>query len=959
MKKNFFFLLALFFSAQMLFGQTTEQRSFLRNFSVEAEKTWKANRAVAESIAVKNNMPIRKELPNGGLMELQSIENGIPVYYATDNKNAAATVSTNKLWAGNQGGYSLSGKNQLIGIWDGGSIRLTHQEFAGRVTQIDNPSALSDHSNHVTGTMIATGVDANAKGMASDATEIAYDYNNDLSEISSASANGLRLSNHSYGQITGWQSNYRNDNRWAWFGDTTISATEDYKFGLYTSGSAQLDNVLYNAPYYVMCRAAGNDRGEGPEPGTEHWLISGGQWALATTTHEKDGGANGYGCLEFRAVCKNVITVAAVNPIVNGYKQPSDVVMTSFSDWGPTDDGRIKPDISADGVNLYSSVSTADNAYGTMSGTSMATPNTTGSIALIMEQQNNLHPDTLLFAASLKGLVIHTADEAGNAPGPDYSFGWGLLNTWKAVNLLTLNAQCPNSPLIRELTLANGNSYQSQVTSTGKEPLKVTICWTDLAGNPPVPSLNPPDLMLINDLDLRVVGPNGVTYMPWILDPANPSKAATTGDNFRDNVEQVYIDAPVAGTYTIKVTHKNTLISNAQNYSMIISGISLPKPEAPQLINPVDGSSDQSYDMNFNWKLSAKSTSYQVQVAKDSLFNNVVANDSLVAGVFDQTTALPGMTKLFWRVRGLNNTYAGDWSVVRSFTTKLSMPLAPALYTPENNSVKVALNNVTLKWGKSAYATTYNLKINAGPISFLNVQNLTDTTYVISKALTDGKKYTWTVSGTNSTGTSVAAASYSFITLLLAPDSLKTVSITPKSVTLAWLDRSAQESQYVILRKKASDSQYSKIDSIAANSTTYTDTSLANGSSYSYKVYCTNAVAVSDSSNSINITATGVNTNSSVVPAVYSLSQNYPNPFNPRTTIKYSLPNDSNIKLVVVNLLGQVVKELTSGIQNAGYHEVEFDGSNCASGIYFYSIHAKSLDGKKEFTDVKKLILMK
>nr|HPI36866.1 T9SS type A sorting domain-containing protein [Ignavibacteriaceae bacterium] len=83
------------------------------------------------------------------------------------------------------------------------------------------------------------------------------------------------------------------------------------------------------------------------------------------------------------------------------------------------------------------------------------------------------------------------------------------------------------------------------------------------------------------------------------------------------------------------------------------------------------------------------------------------------------------------------------------------------------------------------------------------------------------------------------------------------------------------------------------------------------------------------------------------------------NPFNPSTLIRYELPNESSVKLIIYNSLGQVVKELVSEVQQSGYYEVNFNASNLSSGIYFYSISATSTEGSKEFRDVKKLMLLK
>jgi photosystem II stability/assembly factor-like uncharacterized protein len=95
------------------------------------------------------------------------------------------------------------------------------------------------------------------------------------------------------------------------------------------------------------------------------------------------------------------------------------------------------------------------------------------------------------------------------------------------------------------------------------------------------------------------------------------------------------------------------------------------------------------------------------------------------------------------------------------------------------------------------------------------------------------------------------------------------------------------------------------------------------------------------------------------LPTGYALEQNYPNPFNPATTIKYSLPFDSNVKIVVYNSLGSEVKVLTKGSQLAGNHEVIFDASGLASGVYFYSLTAQPDNGQKSFKQIKKALLLK
>jgi len=245
--------------------------------------------------------------------------------------------------------------------------------------------------------------------------------------------------------------------------------------------------------------------------------------------------------------------------------------MSSFSSWGPTDDGRIKPDISAKGVNMLSSTGGTNNAYSNFSGTSMAAPNVSGSLILLQQHYNNLNQEFML-ASTLRALALHTADEAGNDTGPDYRFGWGLLNTERAAQVIS---QDSNQSMIITDTLNANDVYTYTFKADGTQDIAATIAWTDPAAET-LPGGNE-DLAtpsLVNDLDLRISNDGGATFMPWILDVASPSAAATTGDNVVDNVEKIEIVAPTAGEYVVRVSHKGQiLIDDSQVFSLILSGI--------------------------------------------------------------------------------------------------------------------------------------------------------------------------------------------------------------------------------------------------------------------------------------------------------------------------------------------------------------------------------------------------
>jgi hypothetical protein len=568
MKKTFYLFGYIMTTMFMIFSHAHSQID-LKEYARLQGLQWQTQRTYAESIAIAKHMPIRADR-DGRTIELQRIENGIPIYYTTENLKAAKTLSSNKVWPGGSAGLSLTGEGILLGEWDAGRPRTTHQEYAGRI--LSTQGSLHYHSAHVAGTMIAAGIDANAKGMSNKASLKCFDWNNDDAEMASQAAGGLRVSNHSYGQITGWEYDYRGDGKWAWFGDTAISETEDYKFGFYDAGAQSWDNIARNAPYYLIVKAAGNDRNDGIVVGA-HWALVNGSWSWSTKMRSRDGRSGGYDCIGPYTVAKNILTVGAVSAIPGGYTKPSDVVMSGFSCWGPTDDGRIKPDIVADGVSLYSTLETADNAYGTLSGTSMASPNATGSIGLLLNEQLNQHGSTPIRSSTLKAIIINTADEAGSYPGPDYSFGWGLMNTLKAVRLMQKDSIDGYNSHLQEILMNQGDTIRFDIGCNGTDTIKATVCWTDPAGNPVGPSLNPQNIMLRNDIDLRITKKyNNTVYYPWILNPSSPASAATTGDNVRDNVEQVRVTPTERTVYTVQISHKGTLVGGSQYVSLAISG---------------------------------------------------------------------------------------------------------------------------------------------------------------------------------------------------------------------------------------------------------------------------------------------------------------------------------------------------------------------------------------------------
>ena len=464
----------------------------------------------------------------GGFYKLIYIEDGYPIYYKTENLGSLVTSGVDHLNVGGDLGLNLEGENMIVGVWDGGPIRGSHDELIGRIVYKDNEVFLfsdegTSHASHVSGTIAASGIDAQAKGHASLVSIWGNTFDSDESEVISQAGQGLLVSNHSYG--------------------IPAENAPVYYLGAYISQSAEWDMIHYDFPYYQAIISAGNDRG---------------------STADTKGGRD---LLVGNKNSKNPIVVAAVGQVTN-YASASSVTMSSFSSWGPTDDFRIKPDISAKGVNVYSLDSDSNSDYGFKSGTSMAAPSVSGVAILLQEYFYNLYSNYMK-ASSLKGVLINTAKEAGLSSGPDYQFGWGLVDAEGAAELI-LNSTLDNA-IIEENTLSNNQIYTKQITSDGSSPLRVTVVWTDPAGQINTGDVDDTTIRLVNDLDVRV-SQNGVDYFPWVLNTVFLQAGAIKADNPYDNVECVDIDVP-SGDYTITITHKGVLDSGSQDFSLIVSGV--------------------------------------------------------------------------------------------------------------------------------------------------------------------------------------------------------------------------------------------------------------------------------------------------------------------------------------------------------------------------------------------------
>ncbi|MBZ0258515.1 S8 family serine peptidase, partial [bacterium] len=479
--------------------------------------------------------------------------------------------------------YNMTGRDVTVGVWDGGSV-YPHTDLGNRLTIVDGGS-YENHATHVAGTIGGSGASAaNSLGMAPSVSIRSYNWTNDVTEMNAAIANGVRLSNHSYGYIAGWYYNG------GW------QDTGDRLFGLYAYSARGYDDVVYQKNLLIF-KSAGNDRNDGPD------AYNGGP--------RRDGP---YDSIPAVGVAKNLITIGALE---------DNDAMSSFSSWGPANDGRVKPDICANGVSLYST--TLNNGHGYMSGTSMSSPSACGTAALLYQYYREQHGEDPM-ASSMKAMLIHGAKDLGRV-GPDYEYGWGLMQAENTAKLI-------EGMQWREGEVTDGSMVSYRVTVPAGEPqLKVTLVWTDAPG--PYTT----DTPLINNLDLVLVSPSGTEYQPWILNKNQPSAAATKGVNTVDNVEQVVVDNPEAGVWTYRV--EGTLVPTGPNTFSIVSDFfsSVNDSQSFRVYNDGQGTlnvSTMNFDVDSEWITLDPSAPFDVQPGENQKVNVNIDFGSAPVGAFSR-----------------------------------------------------------------------------------------------------------------------------------------------------------------------------------------------------------------------------------------------------------------------------------------------------------------------------------
>jgi MYXO-CTERM domain-containing protein len=444
----------------------------------------------------------------------------------TDNQTSAAMANADPATIG-VNPYNLDGTGQIVGVWDQGPARDTHNDFQNapvqnplgigskRVLKVDT-STVSNHGTHVTGTIVGDGTadtsihattgQPEARGYAFRALALSHNWNNVDQQRRNAKHNWNHVAdNHSYSTTTNW--------------------------GGYSGATQQKD--FTNRDYFlVMCQSAGNYATNSSRP-----YADGSMTVFASNAHR-----NGL-----------VVANARDNEDIN-----------SSSSRGPAADGRLVPQFAANGTGLRSPInSSGDSGYDSYTGTSMSSPSVCGSVVLLSQLWRREHNDRALAPDVVRAVLALTCRDKYNT-GPDYRYGFGIVDVQAAADLILANKQ-NGRQIVRGAVRSGGQfDYPLDVTSSA-QPLRVVLSWLDVYASTSA------NVTLVNDLDIELIDPTGnTTHYPFAGLTGNIGTGSEThvfttgGPNTRDNIELVHVDNPMTGTWTLRV--KGTSIpANAQS----------------------------------------------------------------------------------------------------------------------------------------------------------------------------------------------------------------------------------------------------------------------------------------------------------------------------------------------------------------------------------------------------------
>jgi PKD repeat protein len=434
-----------------------------------------------------------------------------------DNNTAITSHRVNTVNGMDAHSTSYTGVGVIVSHGDDGAIG-PHIDFRGRLDISGAGASTGDHGDHVAGTIFGAGNrDPLGRGMAPGAEILYYSYPDNLdNSVVDYQNKGIRITSSSY-------SNGCNAG--------------------YTAYARFMDESSYNNSGLLHVFSAGNS-------GTSNCSYGAGSgWGNITGGHK---------------VGKNVIAVGNVTRL--------DVINTGSSR-GPAHDGRIKPEVCAVGTSVYST--TDPHVYTVKTGTSMACPGVSGSMAVLYEAYQDITSQPPI-GGMMKALLMNGADDIGN-PGPDFIHGFGRINVSNSLRMIE------NNWIIRDSIVQNSVNTHNIIIPNDIQQMRVMVYWTD------PPAFTGAAIALVNNLDMTI-DYGATTYLPLVLNhtpnAALLNQNAVPGVDNLNNVEQIVINNPASGIYTVNID--GTLIPTGQQEYFIVYYF---EDQPPRLTYPVGGES--------------------------------------------------------------------------------------------------------------------------------------------------------------------------------------------------------------------------------------------------------------------------------------------------------------------------------------------------------------------------------
>jgi len=460
------------------------------------------------------------------------------------------------------GGFGLMGDSITIGVGDN-AAGMNHVDLRDRIINYC-PTPYANHGMHITGITAGAGtMNLKGRGFAPHATVLNHLYNLVWARTGTmVSAHNMTVTNNSYASVQG-----------------------NCSFeGVYDAYSQALDTVCLQYPNVLQVFAAGNDGSINCPP-----YLPG--FGTVTGSYQP---------------AKNVLVVAQTDKRYNWGINSSR---------GPVRDGRLKPEITAVGSEVLST--RGNDLYLVSGGTSMASPQVAGAAALVQQRYKQLNGNVTPPSDLIKLLLMNGAMDIGN-PGPDYTFGFGMMNLKRSLDMLNNNRYARNS-------MTNGGQQDLAITvPANTAQLKVMIYWHEIAASVLATK------QLVNNLDLEVRDPANNTTLPLVLnpDPVHVNDVAVNGVDQLNNVEQVVINTPASGTYTIRV--KGTGVATA-NQSYVVAYDFIPVGVA--LTYPTAGATVQSGDsLRVYWDAAADTRSFTLELSANNGASWTVLDNAIPAG---------------------------------------------------------------------------------------------------------------------------------------------------------------------------------------------------------------------------------------------------------------------------------------------------------------------------------------